>query len=385
MIPLLFAANAADYDADAKTLLSDATSCSVTEELNGAYQLKMTLPRTSKNLEQIAVGKQILAAANPFDRAQPFRITSLSKRLTGGVEITAPHLAYDLRRNPVNISGTYTSFSSVLAAIEAGQLASENLFSFSYTGSTDPTASPGMKIEGPAYIWDLLGSGDNTLLGCFYVDLKFDRREVIFSARAGSTIIAGHHDKYRIVYGANMTDFVYEADGDDMYSAVLPLWKSGSTTVVGDVQLVKTWGTTGTPEGGGSSRPVDIHTPNSERVMILDLSDKFSSKPSVSDLNYEASQFAIGKGANTPEIRMKVTAVPPGSRGLQALEEVQLGDLIDILHQGWDFHVKARVVQTVYDVLRDRYTSFDVEGRVYGVATTIAKVAKQVKTGRVAY
>lgn len=376
MIPILFPANAADYDSNGIGPLADATSCSVTEELNGAYQLKMTLPRSSPRLAEIAVGMQILAAPNPFDQAQPFRIINVNKRLRGEIEITAPHLVYDLRRCPIGaLSATYTSLKAAVAAIQGAQLATENLFNF-ITPERDATASPGMKVEGPAYIWDLLGNGENTFVGTFKDDLKFDRRDIHFLLHRGA-----NYNKYVIRYGSNMTDLTYETEGEDAYSAVLPVWKSGSTTVVGDVMRSRT-----IPPVGSHEPPVILHTPNSERVMIVDLSSSFSSKPSVSDLDVAAAQrWTNGHTPNAPEIRVKVTAVPPGSRGLKTLEEVLLGDTIRIEHEGLNVNVSARVVQTVYDVLRDRYTSFDVEGRVYGVATTIAKIGKQVKTGRVAY
>lgn len=362
MIPVLFPANAADYDSNGIGPLADATSCSVTEELNGAYQLKMTLPRSSPRLAEIAVNMQILAAPNPFDQTQPFRISRINKSLRGEIEITAPHLAYDLRKNPlVEWSGTEMVARDAIRNINFGQQATENKFNFTTTITS--TLPKPMAPTPPLYIWDLLGNGENTLVGAYSGELKFDRREVQLLSRRGA------NRGYEIEYGTNMTELTYEADGENWFTAALPFWKNGSTLVVGAVATRH-----------------DYRPANKERVELLDLSNEFSSKPTVASLNSYANAYVYdSKNYNAAEIRVKATAVPPGSRGLKTLEEVQLGDTIRVKHEGLNVNVSARVVQTVYDVLRDRYTSFDVEGRVYGVATTIAKIGKQVKTGRVVY
>ena len=374
MIPILFRSGETAYTGGGIGPLSDATSCSVTEELNGAYQLKMTLPRTTARLSDLAVALQILAAPNPFDQAQPFRITHINKRLLGEIEITAQHIAYDLRKNPVgNYTSPFTSPTAAMAWMSSNQLAALNRFTFSTDVPGSSELNPkSMTVEGPAYIWDLLGSGENTLVGEFGGELKFDRRAVALLQHRGE-------DRgFEILYGVNMTDLSYEVDGDEMYSAILPIWQSGSDKVVGNVHYPTVY----VP---GSGQWVPIRTSGAERVEIFDMTRYFSSKPSVDALNGAATTYMRNKSPNAPEIRVKVTAVPPGSRGLQTLEEVQLGDSIRVKHDGLNVDVKTRVVQTVYDVLRDRYTSFDVEGRVYGVATQIAKIGKQIKTGRVAY
>lgn len=356
MIPVLFPANAADYDSHGTGPLSDATSCVVTEELNGAFQLKMTLPHSSPHLADLAVDTQILAAPNPFDQAQPFRISHINKSLRGEIEITAPHLAYDLRKNPLTQwPETEMSAATAVRHIQTLQQATVNRFTFSTT-ITSSLLRP-MAPTPPVYIWDILGSGENTLVRAYSGELKFDRREVQLLSRRGA------NRGLEIAYGTNMTGLTYEADGENWFTAVLPFWKSGSTLVTGSVVA-----------------PGGLRPSKRERVELLDLSDRFSSRPTAEDLNSAALNYInTSEDYNAPEIRVKVTAVPPGSRGLQTLEEVQLGDTIRVKHEGLNVDVRTRVVQTAYDVLRDRYTSFDVEGRVYGVATTIAKISKRTK------
>lgn len=375
MIPILFPENESvyGYSQNSRSQFADATSCSVTEELNGAYQLKMTLPRSSPHLANLAVGMQILAAPNPFDQTQPFRISHINKSLRGDVEITALHLVYDLRRIPIgNVSQVCTSASQAAGVFQSEQSSNWNKFTFPSRYAPEPTGSETLEVKGPAYIWDLLGMGEDTLIGAFGGELKFDRRQVNILTRRGE-------DRgFEILYGVNMTELTYEVDRENLYTAVLPFWKSGSSQRVGSVQYAN------------PTAPSDIAS-NRDQIMLLDLSEKYSSIPSAATLNAAGREYILDASLNAranynaPELRVKVTAVPPGSRGLQTLEEVQLGDTIRIKHEGLNVNVKTRVVQTVYDVLRDRYTSFDVEGRVYGVATTIAKIGKQVKTGRVAY
>ena len=54
MIPILFGAAESAYTSHGLGPISDATSCIVTEEANGAFDLKMRVPRTTARLAEPA-------------------------------------------------------------------------------------------------------------------------------------------------------------------------------------------------------------------------------------------------------------------------------------------------------------------------------------------
>ena len=360
MIPFLYAADETAFDSNGIGPIKDATSCVVTEELNGAFTLKLTVPRTTKRLADLAVGKQILAKPNPYDPAQPFRIERVSKSLKGELEIYAPHLCYDLAHYPVG-SGNYTATTLALAASYIQNNRLETRFPQFYFQDDIGSARLGdMVIQGPVAAWDLLGSDDeeNTLLGTYDVELKFDNRTVHLVAERGS-------DRgFVIAFGRNMTELSYEEDGAELYTAVLSYWRKDTDYRIGDVVLA-------TSEGYPN-----LHF---SRVFLNDKSSDYSTKPTASTLNADSSAYIRSHPMSAPEIHIKASAVPPGSRGLKTLEELQLGDTVTIRAADLSVERTARVVQTTFDVLRGRYSSVEVDSRFAGVATTIAKIAKRVK------
>lgn len=76
--------------------ITDCLSCTVTEERNGSFELKMVYPVTGIRYSQLALRMLIVAPPNPYDPPQAFRIYSISKEYGGKVTVKAQHISYDL-------------------------------------------------------------------------------------------------------------------------------------------------------------------------------------------------------------------------------------------------------------------------------------------------
>ena len=113
--PRLFPADSTTWTTEGLGVLGDAISCVVTEERNGAYELRMVYPLGGSHFDDIAVRSIILAKPNPFGGAQPFRVYSITKPLNGRCTIRAAHLSYDLSGIPVT---PFTASAASAAAIE---------------------------------------------------------------------------------------------------------------------------------------------------------------------------------------------------------------------------------------------------------------------------
>ena len=82
--------------------LPDATSCVVTEERNGAYELEMQYPINGIAYSSITARRIIFCRPNPYEREQPFRIYKISKPINGIVTVYAQHISYDLKGIPLS-------------------------------------------------------------------------------------------------------------------------------------------------------------------------------------------------------------------------------------------------------------------------------------------
>ena len=349
MIPILFSASESAYTSHGLGPISDATSCLVYEEANGAFELKLTLPRTSKRIPQLVRDAQILAAPNPYDRAQPFRIRRISKGLRGQMDIYAQHLSYDLAGVPIG------AFASSTAAQAIGYFNSRKLGGDSFTFSTNLNVSNPMTVEEPTAAWDLLGGGDNTLLNNYGGQLKFDRRTVqLLQAR-------GAQRGFSVRYGKNMTELQYEDSSEDLYTGILPYWidRSEGTLVTGSVL-----------NAGGNY--------GFTRILPVDLSADFEEQPSASQLNTAGRSYITKNKIGEPVIRIRASFVPPGARGLKTLEDVRLFDTVVVEHADLQINIEASVVKTAYDVLRERYHFVEIGNRLVTVAQTIAAPTKRI-------
>lgn len=356
MIPILFEQFETEYTSHGLGELSEATSCEVEEEANGAYQLTLQIPITARHYKDIARRTQILARPNPTDRPQPFRVYRVTKPLRGAVTVFARHLSYDLTGVVIGPLAA-NSAAQAVAAINSGAI-NTNPFAL----STDITASGELKTTVPTSARALLGpvDKDNTLLRVYGGDLYFDRYSVQLLQHRGA-------DRgFEIAYGVNMTELRADEDSGEVYAGILPYWVDGATLVQGDVQM------------GPASTGLTA-------VQPVDLSSEFETQPSVADLNAHGAQYLERNKPYLPRESYQVSFVPPGSRGLHTLEQLSLFDEVMVRYERLGVVVKKTVVKTTYDVLRERYRSVEIGDRRVYVAETIAApiTAKKIAPGAV--
>ncbi|MDR0531122.1 MAG: hypothetical protein LBG83_03540 [Oscillospiraceae bacterium] len=90
MIPQLYATDGATLLA----YLSDATTCEVTEERNGIYELYLVLPTASAQFPLIENDCWIVAKPNDIGADQWFRVYQIEKTMRGTATVSAEHISY---------------------------------------------------------------------------------------------------------------------------------------------------------------------------------------------------------------------------------------------------------------------------------------------------
>ena len=100
MKPVLYPSQETAFGSNGLGILTDAASCVITEERNGAFELEMTYPVSGIHYKEIAPRCIILAKPNPVDDPQPFRVYRTTKPMGGLVTIYGEHISYDLAGVP---------------------------------------------------------------------------------------------------------------------------------------------------------------------------------------------------------------------------------------------------------------------------------------------
>lgn len=324
--------------------LSDAISCFVEEERNGAYELEMDYPIDGIHFSELAQRALIVAKPNFTDDPQPFRIYRITKPISGVCTIYAAHISYDM-------SGI---------AVEP------------FTASTIPTALAGLKTHALNDCPFTLSSSRSTAAG-FTVDQTSSMRSWLGGKEGSLLDVYGgewHYDKYRatlensrgmdrgvvINYGRNLTDLEQEEDSSGAYTGCVAVYidiDTGEETR-GAIQYV-------------TGRAYD-------KVYVLDCSGDYDSAPSVAQLNAKASAYLANNDLAAPSFNITLDFIQSD----KLPDRVDLCDTVKIYFEELGVSATAKCIRTKWNVLLDRYEETEFGDSQTNIADTIYEAQKDV-------
>ena len=324
--------------------LSDAIECFVTEERNGEYELQMVYPMDGALFDKIEVRGILVAQPGELAGYQPFRIYRISKPIGGDVVINARHISYDLTGVPVGL------FSASSASGAVAGLMSHAALPNPFTIETDITTTAPFEVDEPTSIRSWFGGKEGSLIDVYGGEWKYTGYKCqLLSAR-------GVDNGYSIRYGVNMMDFEQEENLANMWTGVLPYWKDPETGEVasGDIQYA---------DGN-----FDF-----QRILSVDLTDEFDEAPLPSDLNARGGAYIKTNSIGIPEVNITVEFVPENIYGMS------LCDTVEVVFEKIGVKATAKVVKTVYDVLKQRYETLQIGSVKPTIVDNIAELNKKVK------
>ena len=353
MTPVLFGAGAATYETQGLGALADALTCEISEELNGEYELEMTYPVSGRRYADLKNRCIIVAKPDPYRGEQPFRIYRITRPLNGVITVYARHISYDLSGVPV------TPFTAASAAAAMQALASHAAVSSPFSFWTDISSGASVAVAVPTSTRAVLGGTDGSILDTYHGEYEWDG----FTVRLRSH--RGQDNGVRIAYGKNLTNIQQDENIADLATGVIGYWAGSDGTLV----------QTGVVDAPG--------TYDFDRVITVDFSSDFEEQPMTEQLTARVQQYISDNGVGVPDVSISVSWVNleqySGYEGLSLLERVSLGDTVTVEFPPLGVEATARVVKTVYDVLRDRYVSADIGSVQANIADTIAGQQQQLQ------
>ena len=354
-LPIFFDADDTTFTSHGIGPCAEATRCEVREELNGKYELTLEMPATARHFAEVGTRTIIYAKPNPYDDPQPFRIYRPVRNSNLTVSYDAQHISYDLEGYPV-IPFTAQNAHQAVVYLNNNQVIAVQPFNF----ATDMTqANVGtMKVDEPKDSRSLLGIGDGTLIGTYGGTLQYDGFNVYLKEDRGE-------DRgYTIAYGKNIVDLEQEQNISEVFNSVFPFarWKDSVYTGNSVVMAPGTW--------------------SYYKVKAVDFSSDVASSavaPTAQMLANLAQSWLYINKPWEPRVSLKVTTVPPGSEGLQSLQDLRLGDTVQVRFEKLAISVPSTVVAYTYDVLRQRYISIELGERPRSAAEAIADASRLSK------
>lgn len=348
MIPILYAKNESDFTTYGIAALADVTSCVVTEERNGGFEVIFTYPISGRHYQELQAERIVKCKTGIGD--QLFRIYRQSKPIRGLVTFYAQHISYDL-------SGlALTPFSGTYNPIQAFAYLFDNT---GYTGHTDKTGSKTFGASIPKSVRNMLGGTEGSMLDLWGGEYKFDNFDVYLYTHRGQ-------DKDVIIeYGKTLTDLIADHDLSDVYSELL-----GYATYIDDNGETHT--VTGTP--------IEITSViTRKKTLIKDFSMSFESTPTQAQVNAAAESWLTNNplGIETPSLTVSFIEGPHPADYPPI--SIDLCDTVTVRYTSLGVDVKAQIIKTEYDTLRERYNKLTIGKPRASMIDTVADVSAQVE------
>ncbi len=335
MIPILL-------KQDAKTKigwLAEASSCRCTEERNGIYELELQYPMLGTYAADLIIDRYIKAKPNSTGDNQLFHIRKVSKPINGMFTVSCDHVSYALSGYPVptvSASGNAQVAINAVLTSAKNQLGKDTGFT---AAPTDIALSSSIALSNVS-ARAALGGVQGSVLDIYGGEYEFDNYTIkLHKAR-------GKDRGVRIAYGRNMTELKCEIDMDSAYTGIYGYVKNDEVDLKSYVAV--------TNESGINAK-----------TLIRDFSQEISEgEITQAKLDSAVSAYVSKNDINSPSVSMTVSfadlSQSPEYASFSELEAVNLCDTVKIYHKDLDIDIKATVIKTTYDVLRERYTSIEL-------------------------
>lgn len=388
----IFNKESRDFSTLGDGVLSQPSSCSVTEELNNMYEAELKYSIGAVNFNLLDVGKILVMRPNPFDDPQAFRIYSISKPINGTVTVKAEHISYDLHGYVMQaIGGSLTECLAILN--DPSKILPVNTCPFTFTSNVISQTILGK--SNPTSVRAFLGNTNENSIRAFYDgDFKFDNFSVSFLSHRGM-------DRGVVIsYGKNMTELNYSENISEIYTDVYPFWISDAPDVDGSQSsrlqefLTKYPAWYQTFIGEYPTYPImtpqfldlpekliSLNAPATvvKRVYLMDLSSEFEDlnedeAPTEAQLRAKANEKIVELDLTNPEISLDVSFIQLSQSSeyssMVNLDEIQLGDTVKVKHESLGIEANLRCTKTEYDVVLGRYKKITL-GQILGTASSL--------------
>lgn len=355
MKPILYADTETAFDTNGIGILTDAISCPVKQQLNGSYELTLRYPLTGIHAKEIKDRCIIVAKPDPVSEPQPFRIYRFLPASRGEITAYARHLAYDTMGIPVE------PFSAASASEAMVQAKNHAVIDCPWALSTDKSTAATMAPTIPKSLWKTLGGDQGSILDTYGGEYEFDRYNIILHERRGA-------DRgVSIRYGKNLTTLEQDRNCANVYTGVYPYWASPEGVLV---QL---------PE-----RYINAEGEYSfSKILTLDLSAEFTEQPTEDQLRERARKYMSDNDIGKPDVGWKIEFVALEQtdeyKGKALLEQVLLGDTVNVYFPLMDVDVSSRAVEVEYDSILERYNYIYLGKVKANIVDTIVKQQQEIE------
>ena len=352
MLPLLYQTSNLNVTVSTMEYLGRLTKCekcSVSEQLNGDYQLTATFSPTDELINEIQNQRYILTKANPFDDPQYFEIYQTDIDAIGRMNVTARHIKHSAYNNLV-LTDIYDIPTAKTPQQHWNYLRSADRITLSWFSFVSSITAAYSIISGYENC-NTVGGLLEEFASVFGGEYHYDNFTINFSRNRGSkknyvlrwnrnidspnlslttaSIYSHYYASAKITLIVDPGTTRQEAT---IFSNLFPITNSTSR-----IQRIYNWDVT------NQMTTTEIHVPGSYSAVLSELNGVAAT--------FDASHILqINENAN-----LKVNFRP----SLDEMSAIGLGDTVDVALKGGRA-VEAKIIAATYDSLAERWESIEL-------------------------
>ena len=316
----------------------------VEEERNGLFELSFIMLNTDSLFNYVKEENIVVVNANDTLLNQKFRIYMTRKLMNNRVEVFARHISFDLMYDYID----NISFGNQSCEYALNQLFINSNFSTHYKGYSDIVNAQDYKMS-MANILEAIGGKQGSIIDTFGTGAEIlrDNENIhVLNKR-------GYDNEVTIEYRKNLTGFELEEDTTDLVTRILPYAKYNDEETSEEITVKASY--------------VDsdnINNYSHPYIKAIDYSSKFEEGqiPTTEKLITLARKEYKNNKVDIPKQNFKIEFIPlskcVGYEGLE--DKISLCDTVTIIDTRYNVNTKAKVIKTVFNVLKNRYESMEL-------------------------
>jgi len=354
--PILYEANAVDFNNNGLGALTEVMFSQVTEERNGIFELSVVYPMSGKLYDRISEHMLLKVKPNKVDDPHVFRIYGLQiDSIAQTVSIDASTKSNELVNNLVKD----ITIENTTPQVALGLMKQSLVLPTDYDFISDITSSNSTHWTNRNPLNCIAGE-EGSLVDVFGGEIKRGNRTIWLYANRGV-------DNPNIIrHGKNLQGFTVEYSTKGMTTAILPYFNekiegsSETQMVYGDI--------------------VYSQYANNYPFLYLVAMD-YSSEEEVTDLatlNTKASQYftehnGIDKPSMSAAVDMQDLSDSSEYKRFKSLEHIQLCDTVTVYSKKHKVNLTAKVTKITFDTLLEKNVSLELGS----IRTSLTESIKQ--------
>lgn len=345
-VPILYNESNNDYSTLGLGLLNEASSVLAVRHRNQFPYLTFNYPINGQLFSQLKEGKKVVVDVGPGTRSkrQRFEITKITKPQHGIISIKCDHISLLTEKTALNKGQKHTAISAQEALNQWRALLVPQRDFTVFTDLTTVTAMDFSEVGHFESAAEALGGKEGSILQKYNGEYIFDNNEIRLMREGGK------ETGVVIAYGKNLVDLVQEKTIESTYTSIRPYARANEE---GASELVL-------PEVILDSSHVDKFP--ERRVQTVDLSSR--NPQTVAELRQFGQYYISSNQVGLPRVNLKVKFADlysaTGEEHHRLLEQLELYDTVTVAFNKLGVNVNAKINQTVWNVLLDKYESIEI-------------------------